>query len=58
MLTGFMKACNAPGQRLDTLWTAEPIAYRPKNAGAYDIPALTLPANIARDQVGFGMHIE
>jgi NAD(P)H dehydrogenase (quinone) len=54
---GFTKACNTLGQRLDGLWTAEPIAYRQQNSGAYDIPALSLRADIAPGQIGFGVHI-
>ena len=45
------------GLRLDTLWDAAPIAFRPQNAGAYDIPQLTLRADIAPDRSGFDAHI-
>ncbi|AMH42876.1 MAG: NAD(P)H-dependent oxidoreductase [Pseudomonadota bacterium] len=54
----FAKALDALGQRLDALWTAKPIAYRRQNAGAYDIPELTLRADMAPGQAGFGVHIE
>ncbi|SAL41433.1 dehydrogenase [Caballeronia sordidicola] len=55
---GFTKACETLAERLDKLWTTEPIAFRPQNAGAYDIPALTLRADIAPGQTGFSMHSE
>jgi NAD(P)H dehydrogenase (quinone) len=29
----FAEACEALGQRLDDLWTTEPIAFRQQNAG-------------------------
>lgn len=45
------------GQRLDNLWQTPPIAFRPQNAGAYDIPALTLRPEIAPDQSGFAAHV-
>lgn len=45
------------GQRLDTLFTADPIAFRPQNAGDYDIPALTLRADILPGQTGMSVHI-
>lgn len=46
------------GQRLDDLWTTAPIPFRPQNAGAYDIPALTLRSDVAPDRAGFSAHIE
>ena len=46
------------GKRLDHLWRTEPIAYRKQNGGDYDIPALTLRAEVAPGQVGFGAHVE
>lgn len=45
------------GQRLDSLWQTPPIAFRPQNAGAYEIPALTLRPDIAPDQSGFAAHV-
>jgi len=36
----------------------EPIAYRKQNGGDYDIPALTLRADVAPAQVGFAAHVE
>ena len=45
------------GQRLDDLAKTEPIAFRPQNAGAYEIPALTLRADIAPELSGFAAHI-
>jgi NAD(P)H dehydrogenase (quinone) len=44
------------GQRMDALFTTEPIAFRPQNAGDYDIPALTLRPDIAPGQSGFAVH--
>lgn len=49
---------DALGQRLDNLWTTAPIPFRAQNGGAYTIPELTLRADIAPDQVGFGAHVE
>lgn len=49
--------CAELGQRLDALWTTEPIAFRQQNAGAYAIPALTLQPDVAPGQSGFGAHI-
>jgi len=45
------------GRRLDTLWTTEPIPYRPQNFGDYDIPALTLRDDVAPGQTGFAAHV-
>jgi NAD(P)H dehydrogenase (quinone) len=44
------------GRRLDTLWTTDPIPFRPQNAGDYEIPALTLRAHIAPGETGFAVH--
>lgn len=53
----FSTTCDALGQRLDDLWKTAPIPFRPQNAGAYDIPQLTLRAEIASDQTGFAAHV-
>lgn len=45
------------GQRLDDLWQTAPIPFRPQNAGEYEIPALTLKAEVAPERVGFAAHI-
>jgi len=47
---------DALGQRLDDLWNTAPIPFRPQNAGAYDIPELTLRPDIAPDLTGFAAH--
>jgi NAD(P)H dehydrogenase (quinone) len=44
------------GQRLDTLFTTDPIPFRRQNAGDYEIPALTLREDIAPGETGFGVH--
>jgi len=44
------------GERLDTLFTAEPIPFRRQNAGDYEIPALTLREHIAPGKTGFAAH--
>ncbi|WP_016833590.1 NAD(P)H-dependent oxidoreductase [Herbaspirillum lusitanum] len=49
--------CEALGERLDTLESATPIAFRPQNAGDYAIPALTLRDEIAPGVTGFGAHV-
>lgn len=45
------------GERLDTLFSTAPIAFRPQNAGAYDIPSLTLREQFAPGESGFKVHI-
>jgi NAD(P)H dehydrogenase (quinone) len=45
------------GRRLDTLFTAPPIPFRPQNAGDYEIPALTLKADVAPERSGFAAHL-
>ncbi|PWC18860.1 NAD(P)H-dependent oxidoreductase [Brenneria corticis] len=54
----FAQACGELGQRLDNLWDTPPIAFRPQNAGAYEIPELTLKPDIAPGRSGFAAHIE
>jgi len=53
----FSKICDALGKRLDDLWKTTPIPFRPQNAGAYDIPELTLRPDISPDLSGFAAHI-
>lgn len=50
--------CDALRLRLDDLWTTKPIAFRPQNAGDYDIPECTLRADVAPGKSGFAAHIE
>jgi NAD(P)H dehydrogenase (quinone) len=45
-------------QRLDTLATTMPIAFRPQNGGAYAIPELTLRDDIAPGRTGLRIHVE
>lgn len=52
----FASLCTALGERLDTLSTTPAIPYRPQNAGEYDIPSLTLKAEMAPGVEGFGAH--
>lgn len=54
---GFSRICGELGQRLDDLWKTAPIPFLPQNAGAYDIPALTLRPDVAPDRLGFAAHI-
>jgi NAD(P)H dehydrogenase (quinone) len=54
----FSQITTALGQRLDTLATTTPIAYRSQNAGDYEIPSMTLRADLAPDREGFGAHID
>jgi NAD(P)H dehydrogenase (quinone) len=56
--TNYPEVRDALGQRLDDLWTAAPIPFRPQNSGAYTIPELTLRADIEPEKVGFGAHVE
>ncbi len=55
--TRYADICAALGQRLDELFTATPIPFRRQNAGDYDIPALTLRADISPGKSGFAAHI-
>jgi NAD(P)H dehydrogenase (quinone) len=54
----FEHACEALGERLDTLATTAPIAFRKQNAGDYRIPELTLREELAPGASSFGMHVE
>jgi NAD(P)H dehydrogenase (quinone) len=53
----YARICEELGQRLDTLWKTSPIPFRKQNAGDYDVPALTLRADIAPKQSGFAIHV-
>jgi NAD(P)H dehydrogenase (quinone) len=46
------------GRRLDALSSTAPIAFRPQNAGDYDIPQLTLRDDVAPGRTGFAAHRE
>lgn len=52
----FAQACDELGERLDNLWVTQPIAFRKQNNGDYDIPALTLRADILPGQSGLSIH--
>lgn len=54
----FSDLCAELGQRLDNLAQTAPIAFRRQNAGDYDIPQLTLRADIAPDRYGFAAHLK
>src|SRR3546814_10440035 len=54
----FSATCEALGQRLDNLQKTEPIPFLPQNAGAYDIPELTLRPDVSPSRLGFAAHIE
>jgi NAD(P)H dehydrogenase (quinone) len=45
------------GRRLDKLATTEPIAFRAQNGGDYEIPSLTLRADIAPGVAGYAAHV-
>ncbi len=45
------------GERLDSLWRTEPIAYRKQNGGDYEIPALTLRPEVAPGAEGLCIHV-
>jgi NAD(P)H dehydrogenase (quinone) len=45
------------GGRLDALWATAPIAFRPQNAGDYEIPALILRPEVAPGRSGFAAHV-
>lgn len=44
------------GQRLDTLETATPLPFRRQNGGQYEIPTLSLKADVAPGVEGFAAH--
>jgi NAD(P)H dehydrogenase (quinone) len=48
---------HALGERLDSLWTTPPIAFRAQNGGDYRIPELTLNDDIEPGRVGFAAHV-
>nr|WP_302444452.1 NAD(P)H-dependent oxidoreductase [Hafnia alvei] len=50
--------CEKLGQRLDTLWSTAPIAFRQQNGGDYTIPELTLKPDIVPELTGFAAHIK
>ena len=53
----FAAACEALAERLDALATTAPIPFRRQNHGDYEIPAMTLKADIAPGVIGFGAHL-
>ncbi|CAB3768218.1 NAD(P)H-dependent oxidoreductase [Paraburkholderia humisilvae] len=53
----FAALCDALGKRLDTLFSVEPIPFRPQNSGDYVIPTLALRSDIAPGKVGFAAHV-
>ncbi|WPB59413.1 NAD(P)H-dependent oxidoreductase [Xylophilus sp. GOD-11R] len=52
----FAGHCERLARRLDGLFTDEPIPFRRQNGGDYDIPALTLRADVAPGASGFSVH--
>ncbi|MBK1611986.1 NAD(P)H dehydrogenase [Rubrivivax gelatinosus] len=54
---GFARASQALGERLDALWTSEPIAFRRQNFGDYRIPELELRPELAPGESGLGIHV-
>lgn len=54
---GFSQSCEALAQRLDTMWTTPPIAFRRQNAGDYTIPELTLRPELVPAETGFHIHV-
>ncbi|RUF23377.1 flavodoxin family protein [Pseudomonas aeruginosa] len=53
----YLDTVSALEQRMDDLFTADPIPFRRQNFGDYDIPALTLRADVAPGVVGFAAHL-
>lgn len=54
----FSDAAKAWEQRLLTLESTEPIAFRPQNSGAYEIPSLHLKEGLEpAGRTGFGLHV-
>lgn len=54
----FAAHCEELAARLDSLWQAEPIAFRQQNAGDYTIPDLTLRPDIVPGESGFAVHVK
>ena len=54
----YAEICEQLGERLDALFSTAPIPFRRQNAGDYEIPALTLRAEIAPGRTGVGVHSE
>ncbi|WP_164417369.1 NAD(P)H-dependent oxidoreductase [Streptomyces salinarius] len=55
---GFEDAAKAWKERLLSLETTEPIAFRPQNFGDYEIPSLRLKEGLeAPGRQGFGLHV-
>ncbi|KAM0438609.1 hypothetical protein ACHAPT_001361 [Fusarium lateritium] len=53
----FEEAAAELRQRMQTLFTAKPIAYRPQNGGDYEIPTLTLKPGLEDPSTaGFSLH--
>lgn len=52
----FREVCEGLGERLDTLFTADPIPFRRQNGGDYDIPSLTLKDDVAPGVTGMQAH--
>jgi hypothetical protein len=48
---------DALGERLDALFETQPIPYRRQNAGDYEIPQLTLRADLVPEREGFAAHV-
>ena len=53
----FAHTRDALGERLDNLWRTAPLPFRKQNGGDYDIPALTLRAELAPGKTGLGIHM-
>lgn len=53
----FAEVSGRLGERLDTLATAAPIAFRKQNFGDYLIPSMELHPEVAPGQTGFAAHI-
>ena len=45
-------------ERLNTLDSTSPVPFRQQNSGDYDIPALTLKADITPERKGFAAHLK
>jgi NAD(P)H dehydrogenase (quinone) len=55
--TRYAQTRDALGARFDALAHTAPIAFRPQNGGAYEIPALTLREELAPGRSGFSAHV-
>lgn len=53
----YLQTRKALGERLDTLWTTQPIPYRMQNGGDYEIPSMQLKSGLGIGRHGLDIHL-